>query len=776
MAVTKGGRTTRLIPELEHAVAQESLHARSLARLSSSPAHPDHSDARRERAVPAAPAARLMVDQDIAAPSSPDQVCADQDGAHHDSAPGRHGQALTLHPARLDQLDPFPANMSLVPAATVAGGSIAPGSARWAAGVFVPSAQRTFASRAASGATTPVGPVPTRTVYGAEAPPLRWTGSGPPAPSETPDLESAQREQDSADEPWLSHLDESAPAETTDAVMPRTAAPDTVAPETPAPSLSPSPTPSQPTAIEPAIDQSFCARVHEHVLASVGAERAAYLRPRASIRPAGRGVEVVASDASAAEMLKRRFGAVFERAVQVCCAATGQSGVTLSYVAAGTPTSTRPGEPGSADGATSSPLASTAIAPKPSRSAHASHEHSDARRASRQPHAQGLRYRLDDFVVGQSNRFAFTMAQELAEGGRQSKFGALFLHGGCGLGKTHLLQGVAHRFAQRHPGALVRYTTGEAFTNEFIGAIKSNRIETFRRTHRRLDLLCIDDVHFVANKEATQNELLHTFDSIGLDGARIIFASDESPRQIANLSQQLVSRLIASLVVALDPPELDLRTEIVQRFARRRGLPMDFAATRFIAERSGRSLGPMGLARGFGGSVRDIEGMLTQVEAVYKLLPELASAEGGQIGLLLVRKALGLGETEAGPGMAGAHPNNGRVRRPIQMATIIAEVCRVTRVDIADFNGRGRHKRVVLARGLSVVLARQLTAFSYPEIARAMNRPNHSSVLTAHQRLTEQMGSSDAAWVAEQIGPEFMGVSLNDLVERLARDIVRASD
>lgn len=420
---------------------------------------------------------------------------------------------------------------------------------------------------------------------------------------------------------------------------------------------------------------------------------------------------------------------------------------------------------------------------------------SDAARAANRARPRGtgmgLRCRLETFVVGSSNRLAFNSAQALADGNAQ--FSTLFVHGGCGLGKTHLLQGIANRFTQVNPGAVVRYTTGESFTNDFITALRTNKIDQFRRAYRGVDLLCLDDVHFLANKDATQVELLHTFDAIGLEGARVAMASDEHPREIRRLSEQLISRFLSGVVVRLDPPELELRVRIVRKLAEQRGLDLEEVAIKFMAERSGRSIGPGGWGRGFGGSVRDIEGMLTQVEAVHRLLPELTISGSTRIGLLLVRKALGISENEAAGaggaanaasagGSSAGHPGGGatglRPRRPIHAQTVIAEVCRALRVDLTDFQGKGRHKRVVLARGLTVVLARQLTAHSYPEIARAMNRPNHSTVVTAFQRLEEQMAdpARTAEDVAEILGPEFAGVTLRDLVERLSKDIVRASD
>ena len=361
------------------------------------------------------------------------------------------------------------------------------------------------------------------------------------------------------------------------------------------------------------------------------------------------------------------------------------------------------------------------------------------------------RYRLDEFIVGISNRLAYNAALQVAEAGDASQFSPLFLHGSCGLGKTHLLQGIAARFSQLYPGRIIRCTTGEAFTNEFIVALKTGKIEQFRRSYRRVDLICIDDVHFLSNKEATQTELLHTFDAIGLSGARIVLASDEHPREIAKLSRPLSSRFMAGMVVRIDPPDQKLREQIIRSFASRRGLAIEPGAITLIAERTAT-----------GSSIREIEGLITQVEAAHRLLPDLA--HDGAVGMNCVRTALGLSDATVKP----AGP-----KRPVAIDVIMGTICRELRVDPAEFSGSGRHKRVVLARALTVQLARELTTMSYPEIARAMRRPNHSTVITAHQRLSAQLKTTPEVNLGESCGPEWEGTTLAGMYERLKAQAVK---
>lgn len=366
-----------------------------------------------------------------------------------------------------------------------------------------------------------------------------------------------------------------------------------------------------------------------------------------------------------------------------------------------------------------------------------------------------LVHRLDDFVVGGANRIAYAAAQRLAEGPDASAVSPLFIHGSCGLGKTHLLQGIANRFRQLNPRARVVYYPAEVFTNEFVTAVQSNAMAAFRKIFRSADLLCIDDVHFVAGKEATQNELLHTLDAIGMERARIVMASDSHPRSIRKFSEALVSRLVCGAVVRLDPPDLDLRSRIIERLAKRRGLPLAAGVSRLIGEQVagvGESV-----------SVRDIEGMLTQIEAVWKLLPDLATADGS-IGAIVVQHALdmrrqGLGRMDAVQ------------QRPVQLDTIIGVVCRELEVELNDLVGQGRHRRVVLARSMAVFLAREMTTRSYPEIATAMARPSHSTIVSAFTRITRQIAEGKTVGV----GGRHDGLTLRVLADRLADEVRRAS-
>ena len=352
------------------------------------------------------------------------------------------------------------------------------------------------------------------------------------------------------------------------------------------------------------------------------------------------------------------------------------------------------------------------------------------------------RRRLDDFVVGQSNELAFCASTRLAESESIPEVSPLFIHGDCGVGKTHLLQGICHRHIQRNNRSAVRYVTAEQFTNEFIASVRNGNIEQFRRRTRGLDLLAIDDVHFLSNKVATQNEFLYTLDAIDLSGARVVLASDEHPRQM-RFSAALISRFVAGMVVQIHRPDRQTRIELAKRLALTRGLRLTDAA--------GEALASHCVA-----SVRELEGAVNKLAALSSVSDRPVA--DGQVGALLVQQLF--------------KDSAWRPKTPIKLRTVVQVVCDHLGVNRADLMGSGRHRRVVLARGLVAYLGRMLTTLSYPEIAQAMGRRHHSTVHTAAKRVTGQLqGHHTIDLSTVGLGT---GVSLEELVDQLRHLIMRA--
>lgn len=351
-----------------------------------------------------------------------------------------------------------------------------------------------------------------------------------------------------------------------------------------------------------------------------------------------------------------------------------------------------------------------------------------------------LRYDLDDFIVGPSNELAYTASRQLIDEA-PAHMNPLFIHGGCGLGKTHLLQGLCRRYAEENPGARWRYTSAEQFTNEFVHAIRSNKLNAFRQKLRRLDLLAVDDVHFLSSKSATQTEFLHTFDAIDLHGAKVVLASDAHPKLIREFADALVSRFMSGMVVQVEPPDRMTRVRLIGALARRRGLVLvDGVVDALAAQTSG--------------SIREIEGLLTKLAALATLQGNQRSA-AATIGHALVHRLFGEGGAER------------TSRKPIRLEHIVRTICRELNVEQAQVSGRNRHRRVVLARSIIIYLAREMTTLSYPELARALGRSNHSTIVTAAQRIEHQIRQRQPNPILESTG----SATIDQLVDRLRRQV-----
>jgi len=355
-----------------------------------------------------------------------------------------------------------------------------------------------------------------------------------------------------------------------------------------------------------------------------------------------------------------------------------------------------------------------------------------------------LRHCLDDFVVGPSNELAFAAAHSFSqlEAGPTN---TLFIHGGCGLGKTHLLQGICRQAIHNQPAARVRYTTAEQFTNEFLAAIRDRRVDPFRRRIRRLDLLAIDDVHFLAGKTATQQEFMYSFDEMDMGGARVAMASDSHPKLIRQFNKGLVSRCMRGMVVHVHHPDTATRIKIIRALAQRRGLSVIDSVIEVLAARCQ-------------GSVREMEGTLTKLHALLRLAIErrggTAAVSGDCVGHAVLRRLIEAERAE-------------RPRKMVGFDAIVDTVASHQCVERSELLGQSRSRRIVEARALAVYLVRKLTPMSYPEIAAAMGRSNHSTVVGACQRVEKNMAQGKRVDVPDRFEP----VPLAELVDQLGRRI-----
>jgi chromosomal replication initiator protein len=320
------------------------------------------------------------------------------------------------------------------------------------------------------------------------------------------------------------------------------------------------------------------------------------------------------------------------------------------------------------------------------------------------PSLPNLRGRLEDFVVGPSNRLAYAAACHVIET-PANDYNPLFIHGGCGLGKTHLLQAICNAMKQRDERTRWRYVSGEEFTNDFVYAIKSHEETVFRSRYRDVDLLVIDDVHYFANKRATQEAFLETFKAVDGAGKQIVLASDAHPKMIGHFSESLVSRFVAGMVVRIDSPDLEVRTNVLRRRAERLQVAIPDAVIMHIAEN-------------FRANIRELEGALLKVVAQAQVTQQ-------PITLPLAERAI---------------KDLVRQTAPVVMLSDIESIVAIYfGLTPADLHTSRKSRTIALARGIAMYLARKHTDMSFPEIGRFMGNKNHSTVILARRRISDML-------------------------------------
>ena len=308
--------------------------------------------------------------------------------------------------------------------------------------------------------------------------------------------------------------------------------------------------------------------------------------------------------------------------------------------------------------------------------------------------------RLDDFVTGPSNQLAHAAAQEMVHTAGTA-FNPLLIHGGVGLGKTHLLEGVARGLRLSRPGLKILWLTAEVFTNSFLESMRAGSLGSFRTRHRGLGAIAIDDIHFLAGTRATQSEFLHTFNALIERGAPIIMTADQHPRRISRLSDELVTRFLGGMVVKLESPDIATRRAILQSKSTARGVSVPGAVLDYIAEHL-RS------------SVRELEGALHSV---------IAHA-------LLTGRRLDLGLARAALRDTIRHTSSAVGLRDVERV-----VCQLFQIDPEGLRSESRARALAYPRMLAMYLARKHTRAAYSEIGRHFGGRNHSTVISAEKKV-----------------------------------------
>jgi len=315
------------------------------------------------------------------------------------------------------------------------------------------------------------------------------------------------------------------------------------------------------------------------------------------------------------------------------------------------------------------------------------------------------KYTFDSFVVGGSNRFAHAAFLAVAEKPAHA-YNPLFIYGGVGLGKTHLMHALGNYVTKNNPNSKIRYLSSERFTNEFITSIRESHTEDFRNRYRSIDVLLIDDIQFLAKKEGTQEEFFHTFNALHEAGKQIVISSDRPPREIPTLEDRLRSRFEWGLITDIQAPDLETRIAILQRKAKADGINIDEPVSYFIANQ-------------ISSNIRELEGALIRVFAYSSLV-------NADITVELAEQALKDIIAKDSP-------------RKITVSHIQKVVGDHYGLKIEQLKAKRRTKDIVLPRQIAMYLTRELTDLSLPKIGDAFGGRDHTTVIYACERINEEI-------------------------------------
>jgi len=317
------------------------------------------------------------------------------------------------------------------------------------------------------------------------------------------------------------------------------------------------------------------------------------------------------------------------------------------------------------------------------------------------------KYTFETFVIGSSNRFAHAAAVAVAEAPAKA-YNPLFIYGDSGLGKTHLLHAIGHYAQTLYTGLKVRYVSSEEFTNDFINMIRDGKQDGFRRRYRDVDVLLVDDIQFLENKEGTQEEFFHTFNTLHNASKQIVISSDRAPKRLVTLEDRLRSRFEWGLLTDVQPPELETRIAILRKKAIQEGLNAPADVLEYIASRISTN-------------IRELEGALIRVTAFASL-----NRQGVDMSLAeIVLKDLI-------PESQGSGPQ-------ITAATIMGQTAAYFGLSIEDLCGTSRSRVLVTARHIAMYLCRELTDMSLPKIGQQFGGRDHTTVINADRKIRSLM-------------------------------------
>ena len=318
------------------------------------------------------------------------------------------------------------------------------------------------------------------------------------------------------------------------------------------------------------------------------------------------------------------------------------------------------------------------------------------------------KYTFDTFVIGNSNRFAHAASLAVAEAPAQA-YNPLFIYGGVGLGKTHLMHAIGHYILGQNPNSKVVYVSSEKFTNELINSIREYRNEEFRNKYRNIDVLLVDDIQFIAGKEGTQEEFFHTFNALHEANKQIIISSDRPPKEIPTLEDRLRSRFEWGLIADIQPPDLETRIAILRKKANVENIIVSDNVMLYIASK-------------IQSNIRELEGALIRVVAYSSLTNSEVTEE-------LAEEAL-----------KDILSNNKSIEITVELIKEI--VSKNFRIKIDDFNSKKRTRAIAYPRQVAMYLTRELTDLSLPKIGDEFGGRDHTTVIHAYDKISTEINDN----------------------------------
>jgi len=318
-------------------------------------------------------------------------------------------------------------------------------------------------------------------------------------------------------------------------------------------------------------------------------------------------------------------------------------------------------------------------------------------------------YTFDSFIVGESNKLAFAACQAVTKTPGQ-KYNPLFIYGGVGLGKTHLLQAVGNEIKKKFPNKNIVYVSSEKFTNDFISSITSKKTDDFKRKYRKADVLLVDDMQFLAGKEQTQEEFFHTFNSLHQSNKQIIITSDRPPKAIPTLAERLRSRFEWGLMVDVQSPDLETRIAILQKKALLKGWDFPLESIDYISKNIQQN-------------IRELEGALNRVIAYSEL-------NGTKPSLETTKRVL------------NSFLNSSK-KKNITAKEIIEQTAKFYDLKKDEILGKKRDREIVVPRQIAMYLMREELNFSYPKIAKSLNKKDHTTAMHACDKIEREIESNE---------------------------------